>query len=211
MSGEGPVMDPDEYNRRRHPERYADSLSPQAALKHGIYASGLMICDECACRIRCAAYERGGECGLEAEYAPARAKQVREVLAGDGQDPELHQALITAAVFAEVRLGRAMRFLALRGELLPEAQAGQGVLEYQPVAKEVPRLQKEVRDGLDVLNLTPAARLRLEQEKSPAANALVGLVRELALERQAAPPTKPLEAQFTAEDDEGEGEEGEGG
>ena len=136
-----------------------------AAITHGIYVSqgSYMVCEKCCLREGCEHFRDGQRCRIEEEYAADRHTQIAEALQADGADLGLHSALISMAILAELRLARAMRYLAVTGEVLPGVQ--KGFAELQPLAREIPRLMAEIRSALTALNLTPAARARLAVQK----------------------------------------------
>jgi len=135
-----------------------------AAITHGAYLSqgAYMVCAKCCLREGCEHFRDGQRCRIEEEYAADRHTQIAEALQADGADLGLHSALISMAILAELRLARAMRYLAMAGELLPGMP---DFAEYQPLAKEIPRLMGEIRSALTALNLTPAAMARLAVQK----------------------------------------------
>lgn len=156
----------------------AESPPEKAALKHGVFlqTGTVMRCEHCPSVDRCQ-HAGQGECPIEVAYIPERQRRMCEAIANDGGDPELIEPLIVSAIWAEVRLERAMRCLAAMGEFHPEA-AGEGIAAYQPVALEVPKLQEAVDKRLDALNLTPAARAALEGDRGPGQrtiNMILGL------------------------------------
>ena len=109
----------------------AREVSPpeRAAVRHGLYlqsgtGQGLMACDKCACRRSCPAFTEGGRCELEREYTQERGQQLAQAVEASGGDPALASSLVASALIAEVRLGRAVRFLAEVGEFLPGADEG---------------------------------------------------------------------------------------
>lgn len=199
MGGPGSGEDPRAAIARLEQAR---EVSPPetAAVTHGLYMTGgaLMVCNRCPVRGECAAVRAGERCALEGAYIPARRQEIAAALTTSGHDPALYDSLVTSVVFGEVRLARAMRYLAAAGELLPGADEA-GFLEYQPVAKEVVRLQAEVRAGLDALDLTPKARRQLgDGGGGPDLGALVRAAAEAEAKRRA----EAVDADFEAADQE---------
>lgn len=90
-----------------------------------------------------------------------------------GQDAQILSPLVSSLLISELRLARAIRFLS-QGEFLPGSE--EGFVEYQPAAREIPRLQREVRAGLDALGLGIAARARLEASKPAQTGGLVAAI-----------------------------------
>jgi len=160
-----------------------------------------MPCDRCPCRETCDRYKKGGTCSVEADYIDSRRRQLAEAVAEDGGAPLLHEALITVAVWSEVRLGRVLRYLGAVGEFLDAG--GAEYAEYQPAAREVPRLMDAVRKALAELNLTPRARARLQEKPDPGGGFLAVLQEAKAIEAR--------ERAKAAQDAEFEGEGKEGG
>jgi hypothetical protein len=139
-------------------------LAHAAQTKHGIYYHGAMLCDRCCLRDKCEAFREGGECAIERGYIERRGAQLQAALLEAGEDAELQEPLIAAALIAEVRLARAQRFLSVAGEFLPGAQ--DGFLEFQPAAKQLPALIRSAQQSLDCLNLSPQARARLAAQRT---------------------------------------------
>ena len=155
-----------------------------AALKHGAFAADgrFMVCDRCPVRTTCEAFEAGGTCALEREYVRDRRAAI---LGLPFIEEGLDAPAIATLIWQELRIARAARFLAHAGELLPGAEAG--LLEYQPLCKDVGALVSSWRATLQALGVTPAERRRLEAngEAGPGAE-LARAFRVLAeQERQA--------------------------
>lgn len=192
-SGRDPVDATREIERHQHDNR--------AATKHGLWigegrdGAALMACKCCPCRDDCEAHDEEAKCALEIAYTQDRRQQLAEALEASGHDPSLHGALITNALVAELRLGRAMRAIGQHGELIPGTEDS-GYLEYQPVAREVPRLQGAVEKALVALDLTPRA-LR-EVRGSDRGPSLADLLRAAAAEEDR---SEPVDAEFAAEDE----------
>ena len=173
-----------------------------AHLVHGVQGRPgvLMACDRCAVKGTCGDVEPGGRCRIEAAYLAER----RPALLSLGHlDAVLDGPALDILLWTEVRLLRAGRYLAEVGELLPGA--AQGFAEYQPLAREVPRLVASWRSTLTALGITPAARRALEAkgESGPAA-ALAAAFGELARqEREKAAAT--IDGEVTDEGDGGDG------
>ena len=148
--------------KQLHAEGKVPALEPRAATKHGLFIGpnedgrAVMACACCPVRDDCEEFTEGGKCALERAYIRDRRQQLTQALEASGHDAALHGPLIASAVFAELRLARAMRAVGLHGELLP-GTADSSYLEYQPVAKELPRLQAAVQKALAELCLTPKA------------------------------------------------------
>lgn len=206
MGGPGSGEDP----RDSTPKLMRHQCDPRkAATSHGLYigeghdGAALMNCAHCALREQCSAFTDGGKCALERAYIGNRRQQLAQALDASGHDPALHGALVNNAIIAEVRLARAMRYLGKHGELLPGTEES-GYLEYQPVAKELPRLQAAVERALNALDLTPKAMR--EVAGGGQGVDLGALVRAAVVaEEQARADT--TDADFTAEDEEA-GEDG---
>lgn len=154
----------------------------KAAVSHGAYIGmtgecSLMVCDKCPLQDTCPlAYAReDGRCKAEEEYVSRRTQQIIQAVRADGhEDPSLYESLINSTVLAEIRLARIMRYISVTGPMLPGWE--DGFAEGQPILSEIPRLQKEIRDGLKELNLTPAARARLENQKSDKLSGLAAAI-----------------------------------
>lgn len=149
---------------------------PQVSVKHGLHLAGtaLMNCDKCAVRGRCPECTKGADCALERRYWGSRRQ---ELLALDGVTSQ-DGALIESAILAEVRLARAARYAGM-AEVAPGLE--KGYWEYTPGAREIPRLQKEVREALDVLCATPKARARMAvQDTGNGAAAILSAFAEVA-------------------------------
>lgn len=201
-------MDPKQFRRMMDDEAVnsierarAESPPEKAAIRHGVWLQPgvVMRCEKCLCMQHCP--EAGqGECPIEVAYIPERQQRICQAITEDGGDPDLLAPLIVSAVWAEVRLARAMRALAVLGEMQPEA-AAHGIAVYQPVADQVPKLQDALERRLDALNLTPAARAKLEADRQQSAGTrVVGMViaqQSTEQERR----QKAIEAEFEAEDD----------
>lgn len=162
-----------------------------AALRHGLWMRDgmLMLCDRCPCARACEFARPGERCLLERSYVERRAAQMRAVLLAEGHDPLLHEALTTAAIWAEVRLGRAMRQTAVAGEFT-------GDRGYTGVAREIPALQRAVSTALDALNLTPHAIAKLEAQRAAASQGV----------HPYASMADPLDAEFVAADEAADGD-----
>ena len=186
-----PVINPDEYRRRlgerdgSTPQQRAMAASPPetAALTHGVYLQdgNCMSCDKCAVRDVCEHYLTGERCAIERDLNKRRRTEICQVLTEDGQDPIIHDGLVDSAVLAQVRLGRATRFVALRGEF----RSGPGGDDYTGVAKQIPALQGALVKALDALNLTPAARAKLDAQRQSEAGGLAGVVLQVHARREA--------------------------
>jgi len=144
-----------------------------APLKHGVYLSrgAYMICDRCCLKADCEHYRAGQRCRIEEEYSAERYTQIAAALQADAGEVGVYSPLVSIAILAELRLARAMKYLAVTGEVLPGID--KGFAEMMPLAREIPRLMGEVRSALAALNLTPAARARLTAQKPAAMNPLV--------------------------------------
>jgi len=166
-----------------------------AAVRHGLYLrdGAYLCCDRCRVADECELYRPGERCALERAYVPTRRRQIVVVLAEDGHDPDLHTSLIDSAIWSELRLARAVRYVAVHGEL--RRQEGDDV--FGAVAARITELQRAVRQALDALNLTPAARARLAalQAGDAGANPLGAVVHELDAEA--------VDAEFDEEDHNG--------
>ena len=143
----------------------AESPPERAAITHGVYLrdGACMICDECKVAEVCEQYAPGERCAIEVAWITRRRPQICQALVESGHDPELHQSLVDIAIFAEIRVGRAARFVAARGEFHYSRTEGDS---YSGVAKQIPALQAAAIRALEALNLTPAAmaKLRAQQE-----------------------------------------------
>ena len=152
----------------------------------------------------CDHYADGERCGVERAHIGRRRPQLCQALVESGQDPDLHQGLVDTAVWAELRLARAMRFVAARGEFHYSMTEGDA---YTGVAKQIPALQAAVIRALEALNLTPAAMAKLAAQQDVAR----GPVSELgmAVHRAGAlPPAEAVEAEFEEGDTGGNGDPG---
>lgn len=146
-------------------EKARDVSPPEtAAMRHGLHLpDGVgLLCDRCRVADRCEVRRPGERCALEQEFAPRRRQQISQVLAADGYDPQLYASLIESAIWAEIRLARAVRYLDVHGEI----QEGKEGPDYTGVAKEFPKLQGRVEQALDALNLTPASRAKLDAQRA---------------------------------------------
>lgn len=208
-------LDAAKYRRVRNPEEeapldHARAVAPpeRQPVQHGLYLEGSTFfpCNRCAVQDRCPGYERGGTCALEREYAATRGKQIREALVEAGHDADLHEALVMSAVLAELRLARVTRFLSVT----PELREGVDGLDYQPAAKMIPALQREVRDGLAALNLTPAAIARLEADRRKPDSAMAATILGMGMPGQLA-NGGAVDAEFEDEQEGDGGAEGAGG
>lgn len=191
----------------------AEALSPPetCAVRHGIYLSagtgaGFLPCDKCAIKDRCPEHRRGEQCAKEIAYTQEHRQALARAVVESGGDLEITSVLIESQLVAELRLGRALRYLSVVGELLPGYESG--FAELQPLAKLVPSLQREVRDGLAELNLTPRAqaKLRMAKRSGGREDLLRVLFEAKALEARQG---EPVDADFEARDD--DREDGDGG
>jgi len=105
------------------------------AVKHGLKLASqrFMACNRCPVRAECERCEAGADCAIEREYVRDRQAAV---LACAHVDPVLDGPTVSILVWQELRLARAARYLAARGEVLPGAEVG--LLELQPLARDVP-------------------------------------------------------------------------
>ena len=169
----------------------------EAALTHGVKARPgiIMACDRCAVKGTCESVVPGGYCPQELAYLQDRRQAVLSLA---HLDAALDRPALEVLLWQEVRILRAARYLAEVGELLPGAESGYA--EYQPLAKELPKLVASWRSTLQALGVTPAARRALEDkgEGGPGA-VLAGLVAEVR-KAEAAEKAATLEGDFEAQD-----------
>ena len=207
MGGPGSGQDPRDAIAKL--EGHRPKIDPRAATLHGLYigegrdGAALMNCAHCALRDECAAFDDGGKCALERAYIGNRRQQLAQALDASGHDPALHGALVNNAIIAEVRLARAMRYLGKHGELLPGTEET-GYLEYQPVAKELPKLQAAVERALNALDLTPKA---MREVAGGSQGVDLGALVRAAVVAEEKARADTTDADFTAEDEEA-GEDG---
>lgn len=157
----GPAQDRDEALERAR----AQSPPQSAAIEHGLYLQDgiAMLCGRCPVADLCDHVgDAGTRCPLEIAYIDRRTPQIRTALRDCGQDPDRHEALIMAAVWAEIRLARAARHAAAVGEFTAKR-------DYTGAAKQIPALQRAVAQALEALNLTPAAIAKLEAQRDATA------------------------------------------
>ena len=165
-------------NRAEALERARIAQDPrEAPIQHGLWMrSGLlMLCDRCPVADLCEHAGAGQRCPLERHYVDTRHQQISRALVDEGHDPLAHEALVTSAVWAEIRLGRAMRQTAVAGEFTDRR-------DYTGVAKQIPALQRAVGQALADLNLTPHAIAKLEAQRAAAgapANPLGSVVHDV--------------------------------
>ena len=179
-----------------------------AALKHGLHLreSAALLCRRCACRERCPERREGDDvsCAIEESYIPARLEELTRALREAGHDPGLHRSLVQRAVFAEVRWARALRYVAMVGELKASLKKGDADLVLRDVARELPRLGTELSSSLADLNLTPAAMAKLEASKPATLHPLAAAILEVDEDRRRE-RAETLDAEFTTTDEQ-EGE-----
>lgn len=145
-------------------ERLAMDRRPEtAAVKHGLYMQDgmAMLCGPCPIYEHCP-HADGPEaaCAVEEAYIDQRVPQIRRALSDCGHDPERFGALIASAVWAELRLKRAIRHARINGEYRGTEMTG--------AAKAYDRLQARVESALGDLNLTPAAIAKLDAQRAAA-------------------------------------------
>jgi len=163
--GDDPVMDEaarkiDELDADTHgglQRSHGRGQPAIAGIQHGLYAQGILPCDRCPLGEDCPHYRAGQRCALESEHIAHRRREIRETVAFDGQDPDLFSAQIESAIWAEVRIARAVRHMAAHGEFVG--------LDYTGVATQFPKLQARLDAALDSLDLSKAARAKLDAER----------------------------------------------
>jgi len=167
------AMDPEEYRRRigdqdgsSLAQRQQANLRPEvASLTHGVYLRDgvCMSCDQCAAAQMCEHHHAGKRCAIEGAFIAQRRPRLMRALAESGFEPELHEALIDSAIWAELRLQRAIRFVAAGREFRYSKAEGD---TYSGVAKAIPTLQGAHIRALEALNLTPAAMAKLRAQEA---------------------------------------------
>ena len=195
MGGPGGGEDPEIARRRMqriNEQGLAHRIDPQAAVKHGMFTDGFMACRHCIIGEKCPAYREDQDCALERQYFKDR---VQLIASCEGIDAELDMPLIIGAVWAEIAAARGRRWLAAVGEIRVD-KLKEKILQFQPAASEVRVRQKEARDALDALNLTPKARRALGSGEVKQLRTLLGEAQVL----EAAARTEPTDAEFTAEE-----------
>ncbi len=201
--------------------------APTAAVTHGVYLAdgACMMCSRCPVAKLCPHFREGGDerCVIEQHYIGERRPQLVQALLDSGHKPQLHLGLIDSAVWAELRLARAMRCVGVRGEF---SLGGKGGDDYTGVAKQIPVLQAAVIKALEALNLTPAAISKLDAARGAGGEggSIAGAIWALDAQRQAGALGEGVtDAEFEegtatanrggaegAEDGDGDGEDGNG-
>jgi len=187
----------------RQAARQLAALEPgTAAIKHGVRgADGTFLkCSRCPVRDSCETFAEDGDCNLERAYVEERRAAIMGL---PHIDPIIDGPAVGLVIWSELRLLRASRYLAAKGEVLPGAE--EGFLEYQPVAGKLVAILNAWGRQAERLGLTPATRRALESkgEAGPAA-AIAAAIRELAREK---PDEVPIDAEFEATDEESDGDE----
>ena len=169
----------------------ANLLPGESALKHGVQtpAGVLMFCDRCPLRDGCKHHRAGAICQPEEEYVSERRAELRAV----PHISVLDWPALEVLLWSEVRLTRAARYLAAKGELAADGE------DFLPVAKHAEKLMTSWRANLLALSLTPSLRRELERT-SEAPNALREAFRELETKASKAKRGEVTEAEFTMED-----------
>lgn len=146
-------------------ERAREVSPPQtAAVKHGLHLpDGVgLLCDRCRVADHCELHRPGERCAIERELVPRRRREISQVLAADGYDPQLYTSLIESAVYAEVRLARGGRYLNEHDEI----RDGEQGADYTGVAKHFVALQRALDQAPSALHLSPASRRQLEAQRA---------------------------------------------
>lgn len=149
-----------------------------AGLKHGVKAAdgNYMACVKCATRAACEAYQAGETCAIERAYVDERRAQLVTLA---HVDPVLDGPALSVLLWQEVRILRASRYLAAEGELRPDSEGG--VLEWQPLAKDVGKLVAGWLRSLQALSLTPAGRKAMADDGRGGPGAeLAAAIRDIA-------------------------------
>lgn len=170
----------------------------EAHIVHGFFArpGALMKCARCPVSATCADCDPDGSCRLEAAYLSERKAALLTI---GHLDPVTDGPAIAALLWTEVRLHRAARYMAEKGELDPASEET-GNLAYTPVARDSIALMGSWQTQLKTLGVTPSERRRLAGSGegglgAALAQALAGLTQRDADERKAG----AVDGDFTAE------------
>lgn len=90
------------------------------SLQVGQVHKDLLACDRCPIRMDCEAFRKDGDRQLEETNTHHRRAQMLQLLREDRHSGPLHEALVSSAILAELRIARAVTFVAAQGELLPD-------------------------------------------------------------------------------------------
>lgn len=157
--------------RARGRVRSLANLQPEtAAMTHGAWArQGVLLPrDKCVCHDCLSASDKSGVCETERKYLEQRRGEVLRLT----HITPVDWPLVEVLVWTELRIQRAARWLAYRGEI-----ADSGPLDWQPLAAKLPALLNTHQRLCDALGLTPTSRARLQANEDTAARAIADAFR----------------------------------
>ena len=193
VNGEVVQRAEEERERRRQDSRgrQLDNLQPhEAPIRHGVYArQGVyMRCDQCPMGDECADQEPGEICRHERAYVEQRIRELYEL---EWIDPIIDGPTVKFAVWLEIRMERAARYIAKLGEMHDGA--------YLPVAQDVQGLHNSWVRTLEKLGLTPPARKAMAEQGQGNLGELAAAL--LGERGRVVDATRIVDADFTVEDE----------
>lgn len=175
-------------------ERKLANLQPSdAPIRHGVHArmGVYMRCDKCPLGEQCEDRKPGEICPHEQQYVERRTAELYRV---EWIDPVIDGPTVKYAVWLEIRMERAARYIAMHGEIHDG--------EYLPVAKDVQGLHNSWLRTLEKLGLTPPARKAMaDQGQGNLGELAAALLTNRDRVIEAVGQEEPIDAEFEAGDE----------